>query len=64
MYLLINEEVFVQLLKAYGFTEQSRVVFADTGSCGSTIESTQSVLWDLGNQCLCPLISRELCGVA
>lgn len=39
--------MFVQLLKAYGLTEQSCVVFADTGSCGNTTELTQSVLWDL-----------------
>lgn len=38
-----GRRVFVQLLKAYGLTEQSRALLADTGSCGST----QSTLWDL-----------------
>lgn len=42
-----GSRVFVQLLKAYGLTEHSCVVFADTGSCGNTTESTQCVLWDL-----------------
>lgn len=56
--------MFVQLLKAYGLTEeQSRFVFASIGRCGSTIESTQSVFVVFSNQCLCSLISKELCGV-
>lgn len=54
-----GSRVFVQLLKAYGLTEQSRVVFADTGSCGSTIESTQSVLWDLATSVCVPLSARS-----
>lgn len=50
--------MFVQLLKAYGLTEQSLVVSADAGSCGTMIESTQRVLWDLANQFP---IREELC---
>lgn len=51
--------MFVQLLKAYGLTGQSSVVFANTGSCGSTIESTQSVLWDLATSVYVSLSVRS-----
>lgn len=49
----------MQLLKAYGLTEQGRVVFADTGSCGITIESIQSALWDLATSVYVPLSARS-----